>query len=234
VAVTLAASYPVYDTSIDAVSLVTGSFTPVIGEIMVVKAQSTDVLATFGTPSGGGFTFTQRVQNSTSSYCRVAIWTAPVTANASMTVTLTQTGNEEHSMIVERWSNAQLAGTPAVGDTLGTTPMTGTITTAAAGSVVTWAIGDWNGVSGASRTYNTSSATPAEDGYSSVGGNYTAYYAYQTAATAASQNYGMATPNTGTKFKAAAVEIQAAAATGPPQPPEIMVVRQAIIRASYI
>ena len=205
---TLVASYPVYDVSTDTASLVTPSFTPAAGEILVIKGITAARSQTMSTPAGGGLTYTLRKSDTTASHVAAYIWTAPVTVSSPMTVTVAVSGSSvPHSIVVERWSSAKLAATPATCDTTGTGAPSTTITTVAANSQVSWLNGDWTAVNGASRTYNTTSATPAEDGYTTTTGQYTAYYATQAAATAGSQTLGVTAP-TGQTWTLLGIEIE--------------------------
>src|SRR6185437_9235423 len=71
---TLAATYTAFQDSRNLSSLVTASFTPSAGDVLVVKAVNGDGAATFGTPSGGGLTFTSRVNAGTSGFSRAQLW----------------------------------------------------------------------------------------------------------------------------------------------------------------
>jgi hypothetical protein len=207
---TLSFSNTQVQSALNLTTLTSTSFTPATGDIIVVKAISADSGTPPGTPTGGGWTYTQRVGDATASHTNVHIWTAPVTlGGTAQTIAISWSGTTNwHSMVVEVWSNAALAGSPATANTRGgpSAPST-TITTTAANSVVTWCNGDWSAVSPAGRTYNTTSATPSEelvhDGSTT---NYVAYYAYQTAGAAGSQTFGITAPSTQT-WTLAAVEI---------------------------
>jgi len=212
----LVASYPVYVAG-GTGSAVTGSFTPAVGEILVVKGITEDASSIVqSTPTGGGFTYTLWVSDVTSSHTGCKIWTAPVTASASMTVTVAHTGNGANSIVVERWSGAQLATTPATVDTRGSGAPSTTITTVGASSVVSWLNGDWAAISG-TPTYNSTSAVPTQDGYTTQSGLYTAYYAYQIATAPGSQTLGITSP-TGQTWTLLGIEIENAGATSAPSP----------------
>lgn len=193
---TLVNSYLVVQSANNATTLTTASFTPSDGEILVVKSVTGDTSIVIGTATGGSLTYTSRATVTTSSKCAARIFTAPVvTSPGSMTVSVPYSGGTGwHSMLVERWSTAQLAGSPAVVQTTqgaGTAP-SATVTTVAANSIVSWAIGDWNAASPASRAYR-SSATD-EGVHDGSTGNYVAYYAYQAAAASGAQTIGMTAP----------------------------------------
>src|ERR1700747_1270159 len=156
--------------AVSTVTLTSTSFTPQTNDIIVVKCLTADSAQVPGTPTGGGWTYTQRVSDTTASHTNAKIFTAPVTAGGTaqtVAVTVTQSGASLFaSMVVELWRNAQLAATPATVDTHSSSssaPST-TITTAADNSVVSWCNGDWSAQNPASRTYNTTSATPTEEG----------------------------------------------------------------------
>lgn len=205
---TLTASYNAFDTSVDTGTLTTASFTPAAGDVIVVKAVSSDASLTFGTPSGGSLTFLSRVSLFTAAFTGVQIWTAVVGGSPSaMTVSLTASGTAHtHGMVVERWANGILAASPvtSTGQSASGSP-SATLTTAADNSVVTWVNGDWNEILG-SRTY-VGSAIEITSQQSDL--HYVGDWAYQTAGAAGSQSYGLTAPG-GQKWTLAAIEIQAA------------------------
>jgi hypothetical protein len=217
-ALLLVASYPVYANAQNAAILTTPSFTPSNGDILIVKLATWDTATTMGVTNTGSQTF-NLIKNAApggfSQWC--AIYAATVSGSpGSMTVSSTApTATSYHSMVVERWSGGQLATTPATNATItgASSPPNVTVTTTAANSVVTWASGDVNSSSPATRAY-LSSAT--EDGLQdgSGGANGVTYFAYQTAATAGAQTVGMSAP-TNQHWNIAAMEIQAASAPGP-------------------
>src|SRR5258706_6216188 len=148
---TLVASYLVTSAASDTTSLVTPSFTPAIGEIVVVKAIAADFHLSISTPTdsqSNAYTSRKTGPNSGSNVW-AGLWTATTSAASSMTVTVAVSGTANwHSLLVERWSGASLAATPATnGTTSGTGAPSSTITTTAANSVVSWCDGDWNAVS---------------------------------------------------------------------------------------
>jgi hypothetical protein len=196
---TLVASYFVQSsTGGDSSTLSTPAFTPSSGEIIVVKAATWDTGTPSGTPSGGSLTYTQQATAAPggfAGYC--TIFTAPVTGSpGSMTVTLSApAGSCYHSMVVERWAGAAIAGTPASNATIhgGSGTPSVTITTTAANSIVTWANVEVNSRDPGTRAY-LSGAT--EDGLADGHASFSSvhYYAYQTAASAGSQTIGMSAP----------------------------------------
>lgn len=208
---TLDASSPVavYNDTAANTSLVTASFTPPSGSIVVVKIVSGDAAQTHSTPTGTGLTFTSQANIGSASNCRVSIWTA-TGAGAATTVSANFAGTAEaRHLRVEVWTSTQLAATPAV-HTLGTGSgaPSDSITTVAANSVVTWASGDWLAVDGTTRTFRSSAV---ETAYHTNASQCTMYAAYQQAATAGAQTYGLTAP-VGQKFAMAALEIQSSGA----------------------
>lgn len=201
--------YIVHDTGANATALVTASFTPTNGEVIIVKATSWDTTVNYGTgPTGGSQTWTKRVEAAVGGFSAYAvIWTATIAGSpGAMTVSMTPSASSRHSMVVERWTG-QLAATPAVNGTLHSTGTASTtITTVGTNSVVSWCNSDVNSVSPATRAY-LSSATEEDcyDRSSAVDGVW--YYAYQAAAAAGAQTIGLSAP-TGQNWSMAAIEVQ--------------------------
>lgn len=193
------------------------SITVGINDVIVVKAQTWDVGAAAGTPSGGSLTYTRRVTGSTSGFATyVTIFTATATSSTTFTLTLSAPASSSyHTMLVEVWPGATLAATPATAtakySSAGLPSMT--ITTTGTGSAVTTASGDDQNIDPATRAYD-SSGTGESVGDSHTGANTVQYYWYQQAATAGSQTVGMTAP-TGQKWNMASLEIQAASSTTP-------------------
>lgn len=210
-------SYSVTSTTANQ-TITSPSFTPATNDVMVVKFICEDTAGTSPTTSisatGGGITWTSRVLENTSSNCYVRLWTGIVTSGGtSITVSVASSNfaGTGHSMQVEQWSGStcKLAASPATAGVTGQSTATTTITTAANGSAVSWCNGDWNAVAPGTPTL-ASSATLESDPNTS--GGYTAYYAYQQAATAGSQTFGVTAP-TGQKATLVGIEIQAAGGT---------------------
>ena len=219
----------------DSLTLVSPSFTPV-DEVIVVKAQTWDKATAAGTPSGGGLTYTRRVTIAPGVFATYGtIFTAVVVGTgSSMTVTLSAPAAASyHSMCVERWSGAQLATTPATASAnySSASAPSATLTTVANNSVVSWLNGDAQSVAPSGNGTYLSSATNEGLANGSSLTNSCQYYAYQSAATAGSQTFGMSAP-TGQKWAMAAIEIQAAAASAT-NPPAVRSLLQATKRASF-
>ena len=212
---TLVNSYLTSITALNLTSLVSTSFTPNVGELIVVKAATADAATTVGTPSASGFTLgtvTSRVNNGVSgSSTKTALFTASVTASAAGTITLTVAGSAlPHMMVVERWSSAQLAGSPVVANTTtdATSPWTTAITTAAANSVISYICADWAAVSTAGVAFSGDTATPTQEQTAiNVSGQYSVYMLYQAAASAGSNTIGLSAPS-GMTLNTAGIEIQ--------------------------
>ncbi len=185
----------------DTSTLATPSFTPSNGEMIVVKAATWDTGTASGTPSGGSLVYTRQVTAQPGGFNGYGtIFTAVVSGSpGSMVVTLSAPAATcYHSMTVERWSSAQVAGTPATNSTInGSGAPSATLTTTANNSIITWLNVDLASQDPASRAYRSSAV---EDGLADghLNTNSVHYYAYQTAAVAGSQTIGLTAPGSQT------------------------------------
>ncbi len=188
------------------------SFTPATGELIVVKAVTEDSQAGLSDPSatGGGITWIKRQENTVSSSCSAGIWTGVVNAGGSaITISISTISagalNAWFSMVIERWTGAQVDAPPTVASVLGGSS-TSTITTSGTNSIVSYLDGDWNATAPGTPVY-ASSAT--QDGLhdKSATTSYVAYYAYQNAAIAGVQTFGLTSP-VGRKDILIGIEIQ--------------------------
>jgi hypothetical protein len=222
-AVALDASTPaaVFGDTSATTSLTTASFTPPSGSILLAKVWAADGGMTVSTPTATGITFTSRWNiGSNNSTTRLAGFTGTGAAGSAVTVTATFGGlGNARALLVEVWTGAQLAASPAVHtlDGTGGTAASDSLTTVANNSVVSAMVGDWSAIDGTSRTYR-SSAT--ETAYHTVTGGYTLYGMYQAAATAGAQTYGLTAP-TGMKSSTAVIELQSSG--GAPAIPPILI-----------
>ena len=73
-------------------------------------------------------------------------------------------------------------------------------------SYVSWGAADWDTQNPSGRVYSTTSATPTEE-FVETTGWYTTYYAYQGAASASSQTFGLTSPTGSSTMTMYAVEI---------------------------
>ena len=201
----------------DTSALVTPSFTPSNGEVVIILATTWDTATSTGTPSGGGQTYTSRATEAGGGFSTYArVFSTTITGSpGSMTITLSApSASSYHQMCVARYSGAQLAGTPATNAAIyssGSAPSS-TITTVGTNSVVAWCCGDAQSVDPTGHTYRSPATELAiGNGFPEVSGVF--YFAHQTAAAAGSQTYGMTAPAT-QKWSMVAIEVQAAAATG--------------------
>lgn len=217
---TLAASFPVAASAKDTSSLVTSSFTPGVGDVIVVKVCSADQSLVGGTPTASGLTFTLRASSAVTNNVWAGLWTAVVASSSAITITSPWSGTAAfHSAITERWTGAQLAGTPATNATkTGTGAPSTTLTTVAANSVVSWVNGDWAANAPGTPAYRSSATQEALDDKSTA--DYVAYYATQAAAAAGSQTLGLTAP-TGQTWTLIGVEVQAATTAPAVAPPQI-------------
>jgi hypothetical protein len=192
------AATPMFVTSagINSNPLVTPSFTPGPGEVLVIKTATSDVTVTMGTPTGGSQTYTSRVSNAPAGFhpsCQ--IFTAEVASSpGAMTVSVTPTGSAWHTMCVERWTAARLAVSPAVGSFDDTSGAANTsLTSTGVGSVVSWVAADAQSQDPATRAYLSAAIEEnVEDGHAGADGVH--YYAWQNAAAPGSQAFGLTLP----------------------------------------
>ena len=206
--VTLVASYPKYSSNTSKTqTLTTASFTAVAGELLVLKIQGENGTVQFGTPSGGGPTWTQQALGDLSGdYTYGAIWTATATGGTT-TVSATRTNTTIAgycSLVLERWSEAKLDSTmPQTAEVKASGAPLASITTAG-DSAITWLSGDWNATAPAGHAYRSGAV---EDGFQDRSPNaYVAYYATQQASAAGAQTLGLTSP-AGQKYSILALEI---------------------------
>jgi hypothetical protein len=213
----LITSYLVTSSTNGTSSLVTSAFTPTNGEVIVVKASTSDAGTVVGTPTGGSQTYTLRGSVTSGSFCYAVLYTAIVAGSpGSMTITVPFSGDSgRRSMLVERWSNATLDATPAVNATkTGSGAPSATLTTEANNSVVSWVNADWNANAPGSRAYRSSATELGIHDQSAAADNqYVGYYAWQSTATAGSQTLGMTAP-TGQAWSLVGVEVMGVPAPG--------------------
>jgi hypothetical protein len=220
VAPSLITSYYVQISPQGTSALVTPSFTPSNGEVLVVKLVTWDSAAALGAPSGGSQTYTSRIINAPGGFNQWAgIYTAVVSGSpGSMTVSSTPSTSLRGSMVVERWSGAQLAATPVTASSasLGA-PASGSITPSSGTSIISWAAGDAGSVDPATKAYlNSATNEGVRDDH--VGSNGVDYHAWAASTGSTSQSYGLSAP-TGMTYVTVAIEVQAsggAAASFPP------------------
>jgi len=201
----------------DTSTLSTPSFTPANDEVIVVKAMTWDTATPSGTPSGGGLTFTQRHVAAPGGFAGYAtVFTATVSGSpGSMSITLSAPASScHHAMVVERWSGATLATTPATIDTIhgvgaGNTFST-TLVTTGVRSIITWVNFDNDSRDPAGRVYFSGAVEDGiSDGHSVTGG--VGYFAYQTTVTPGSKVVGMSAPLS-QNWTVAGIEVLAAPA----------------------
>ncbi len=205
---TLIAAYEVDSAARDTSTLVSPSFAPSDGEVLVIKASGESFTApTIGLASGGGLTYTSQANVAQANRTVARLFTAVVTGSpGAMTVTVPFSGSIGwHSMVVERWENAQLAGTPAVGSGISNGAPSMTVNTTASGSVVSWLSADWQALAPGTSGYRSGAIqTGLHDKSPSF---YVAYYAYQNTDAAGTQTFGLTSP-TGQEGSLVGIELQ--------------------------
>lgn len=202
-------------------AITTPSFTPSNGEVLVIKLATWDTATAMGAPTGGSQTYTSRVTVAPGGFNEwCGIYTAVISGSpGSMTVSSTPAASARCSMVVERWTGAQLAATPVTSSATGFAAASGSITPSSGSSIISWVAGDAQSVDPSTRVYL---ASATQDGLRDdhVGANGVDYHAYQSSTGTGSQSYGLSAP-TGMQFVIAAIEVQASA--GAPAIPPILV-----------
>lgn len=191
-------------------AITTPSFTPSNGEVLVIKLATWDTAVAMGAPTGGSQTYTSRIINAPGGFAEwCGIYTCVISGSpGAMTVSSTPAASARCSMVVERWTGAQLAATPITSSATGATGVAaGTITPSAGTSIISWVAGDAQSVDPATRVYL---ASATQDGLRDdhVGANGCDYHAYQSSTGTGSQSYGLSAP-TGMSWVIAAIEVQA-------------------------
>jgi hypothetical protein len=231
VAPTLTASYYVQESPQGTAAITTPSFSPSNGEVLVIKLATWDTATAMGAPTGGSQTYTSRIINAPGGFNEwVGIYTAVISGSpGAMTISSTPAASARCSMVVERWSGAQLAATPVTASSASTGAASGSITPSSGSSIISWVAGDAQSVDPATRAYL---ASATQDGLRDdhVGANGVDYFAYQSSTGTSSQSYGLSAP-TGMTYVTAAIEVQASAGAAflAAQP---YILRQAVKRAS--
>lgn len=208
-----------------------------VGDVVIVKAQTWDTGTAAGTPSGGSQTYTRQVTAAPAVFAGYAtIFSATMAAGVASSFTLTLSApaaSSAHSMVVERWTSAKLAATPATNaaNYSSASAPSSTITTVAANSAVSWCTNDAQSVSPATDAYISPAPSSPEllvNGTASASGVYR--YTTQTTTTAGSITYGMTAPST-QKWVMCAIEVQNnPSVSGLPLPPHV--ITQAVMRAA--
>lgn len=211
--------YEVYSPGADNTTLTTPAFIPANGEVIVVKLTTWDTNSPMGAPSGGGQTYTAAQVSAPGGFkCWSATYVTTVTGSpGSFSISATMPGSAaRHSMVVERWSNAVVAATPAVftlitgsgGD------MAATFTTTADNSVISWGMAEINSRDPAGRVY--SPTTTVEDGLydGHVGSNSVQYFGYTPVTGIGAYAIGLHVPAGSLAWTISGVEIKAATGAG--------------------
>jgi hypothetical protein len=174
------------------------------------------------TPFGGGLTYSLLQQVRTLNEVTLGVWAAPCDSPQSFTLTSGRdpahnSGNMHGACVMQF---AAVAGVGASQVTAGNTgaPLNA-LTTVGENSAVVLYVGDWNAVSGSSRTWRTVNGTTPTAGngyelsYATVSGQYTLYGAqWPDAGPAGANSFGLSAP-AGQKYQSVAVELRASVAS---------------------
>jgi hypothetical protein len=186
--------------------LATTTFTPVNGEVLVVKLATWSQSATLGAPTGGSLTYTERVRYTPpGADCFIAIYTAVVSGSPiNMSVASVHSGGDSaHSLVVERWNNANLAVTPVTIRVNATAAPSANFTTTGPNSVISLLCADYAGKTGTATYRGTSTQVLAFR----VTDLFNSFNWYQTVATASTTAVGMTSP-TAQQYQMTGIEIK--------------------------
>lgn len=204
----------------DNTTLTSKSFAAANGDVFVVKLSTWDTANGMAAPTGGGQAW-QSVKvvapGGFNGWCALYVCTVAGSPGSFTVASAPGTaGNTRHSMVVEKWTSAQLAVTPATNATAsGSGAPSANIITVADGSAVSWVSVDVSSQDPAGRAYRLAAS---EDGIfdGHLGANSVHYFA-ATADVGLAGTYamGMTAPAAQT-WVLAGVEILAAAAASQP------------------
>lgn len=213
---TLAAEYETVWNSANAPKTAMSAVAVAVGDVLVGLAIKESEFNDLGITEDGAAAWTQQQAIDTSNYTEVRLWTYPVPTSENLTVTITRTSSSgTFGGSVLRFTGSDGVGASAQAHTTGAPSLD--ITTEADNSAIVVAVGDWNAIDGASRTWRTvNSITPTsgngyEVSYYFSGSTYTIYVAYYPDAGAAGiKTVGLSAPS-GQQYAIAAIEVKGAA-----------------------
>lgn len=186
----------------------TASFNVLAGDVLVAVAIVENNDRSLSAVTGGSLTWTERQRVAVTDYCQVAVSTATVDSDKSMTVSFAASAGSAYfggnvftfrgSDGVGASSKTNASGAPSLG-----------LTTTQVDSAIVVANGDWSTVDGTVRAWETVSAGVAtEQTYFRDAAHYGVYAAYHAdAGTAAAKTVGLTLP-TGQKYSIVAVEVK--------------------------
>lgn len=194
----------------------TASFNVVAGDILVGCVIGENEITSPFTFAGGSLTWANPQAIDTTSFCGAGAFTSTVDSTKSMTTSATATsvaGGEHFGQ-----NTLTFRDSDGIGASSKTTNANGapslSITTQTDNSAIVVFVGDWNSLSGASRTWRTvNGVTPTaangyEKSYLDDGNRYTLYVAYYPDAGAAgAKTVGLSAP-TGQAYSIIAVEVK--------------------------
>ncbi|MCD2193531.1 phage tail protein [Actinomycetospora endophytica] len=188
----------------------TASFTPAVGELLVVKVGTGSSLVSFSAPSGGSLTYSLKASSgAVSGYGEGAIFVATVATSAAMTVSVTFNDTSVQAsageVVVERYTGVATGGSPATNVVENTTAQS-TLTTTASNSVLTYIDVDYNGTTGTPTYVNGGTQTALYQNSSVL----SCYSARMTTTASGSYSYGLSAPAS-QKSTLVAIEILSAA-----------------------
>jgi hypothetical protein len=180
---------------------------------LIVAVVTADAATDLDAPTGGSLVYTEYSYWNQSLNCRVFMWGADANAATTFNVSITKTsGTDDWGFVVLRFSGSLGFGENEYAVGSGSPALA--LTTFAENPAIVEIIGDWNAVSGGTRTWNTvngntpTAANSQEVVYSFVSGAYTVYIAYITDAGSygSTASLGMSAP-TGQQYTIKAIEV---------------------------
>lgn len=212
----------------------TESVTVAANDMLVVISWIETGALNFGTPSGGtGVTYTSRISKVDSNLILAAqMWSAPIPSGQTYTLSQARsTGTAKWSYTAYQFTGVASIGATASASSSAIAPATFSLTTTAANSAIVLLMTDANGAN-TTLTYSTATAgayvEATHQNDSTLGTFYGGYYLNAGAAGAKT----IGATNTSLSWLGIAMELVPSAATANPRP--LKIVRQALVRASYI
>jgi hypothetical protein len=206
------------------------------GDCLVVLACTGDSFQGFGTPSGGGLSYTFRNSSGVnlSNLNGISFWTTFATSTTSFTLSLSISPNNSTvwGVSVLRFSGVTgIGATSSDSNSSNTTAPLSNFTTQQDYSVIVLGNTDWNFNSGA-RTYRTAAGTFTEtNSYANSNLGTLDYGYYANAGVAGTYSIGLTAPSP-QRWAMIGVELKGAPPVPPPPPQSFMVPRTALMRAA--
>lgn len=201
----------------------TAAFNVLAGDVLVAFSAVEDFYTGNINVSGGSLVWTQQQFVNVSGFSEVAVWTATVNVNKSMSVTFS-----ESSAISGKWGgnvltfrNSSGVGSSAKANVSSGAPSL-SLTTTQPGSAIVVVNADWTALDGVSRAWRTNAGVLTEQTYAKVPGAQTIYGGFHAdAGSVGTYPVGLTAP-AGQKYSIVAVEVKGLA-TSDATPPAVSI-----------